>query len=465
MLRATADKITKIIKKLKEVKENITKRGTLFTAKVTVLTVTAVTAAVFAAGNLNFGYKVICDGNIAGTAPSKTAAVESIAMAKEELESIPSATEAEEIKIVFTIAANSKIKDKEELKDLVVACYDGKTACYGIFADGSLVVDMATKEEAKAALDAYKAIYKADNASAYFSKKVEILPSRALKEDFADKSKALSAFRAESKTTEIYTVKKDGTVADVASALKNAEDTIRNLNPSIKTDKVKKGDKIKYEKTAPVIAVVTSFEVTNKETVAFTTEKTEDKEAYEGTSTVLVAGITGEKEVQYRITEENGVETSRTALSEKITKEPVSEQLKVGTKPRPKTETTGTFMTPYHGILTSRYGSYRSRGTPHTGVDLAGPTGSEIYAADGGVVTNACYKGSYGNLVVIKHDNGYETYYAHLNGFNVSNGQRVSKGQLIGFLGNTGNSSGPHLHFEVRLNGKNVNPSQFISID
>lgn len=116
--------------------------------------------------------------------------------------------------------------------------------------------------------------------------------------------------------------------------------------------------------------------------------------------------------------------------------------------------------------LTARFGQKGpwARGW-HTGLDFAGPTGQPVYAAKSGVVKEVAYEGAYGNTIVIEHANGYSTRYAHLNGAgNVSVGQSVAGGEQIGRLGSTGRSSGPHLHFEVMLNGEFLNPASVFSI-
>ena len=119
------------------------------------------------------------------------------------------------------------------------------------------------------------------------------------------------------------------------------------------------------------------------------------------------------------------------------------------------------FMRPVSGgTITSKYGQ-RSSGF-HTGVDLAVPTGTPVYAAAAGTVVKAGWSGGYGYLVVIDHGNGYQTYYAHNSRLCVSVGQSVSKGQNIAYSGSTGNSTGPHLHFEVRINGNTTNPLNYI---
>ena len=109
---------------------------------------------------------------------------------------------------------------------------------------------------------------------------------------------------------------------------------------------------------------------------------------------------------------------------------------------------------------TSGFG--RRWGRAHEGIDMAGPVGTPIHATGDGVVIFAGRQSGYGNLIKIQHELGTETRYAHLSRINVKVGQRVSQGDQIGAMGNTGRSTGPHLHYEVRLNGRAVNPMSFI---
>ncbi|MCI8291203.1 MAG: peptidoglycan DD-metalloendopeptidase family protein [Clostridia bacterium] len=122
----------------------------------------------------------------------------------------------------------------------------------------------------------------------------------------------------------------------------------------------------------------------------------------------------------------------------------------------------GLFMRPVSGgKVTSPYGR-RSSGF-HTGIDIERPNGTPIYAAASGTVTRVQKKNTgYGYLVVIDHGNGYQTYYAHCSAIYVSVGQSVSKGQNISAVGSTGNSTGNHLHFEIRYNGNTLNPQSYI---
>ncbi len=115
---------------------------------------------------------------------------------------------------------------------------------------------------------------------------------------------------------------------------------------------------------------------------------------------------------------------------------------------------------PISGTISSRYGS--RWGATHTGLDIATSAGTPIKAAAGGTVTYAGWKGSYGNLVVVSHGNGVQTYYAHCSSILVSAGQSVSQGQTIAKVGSTGNSTGPHLHLEIRKNGTSLNPQNYL---
>ena len=113
-----------------------------------------------------------------------------------------------------------------------------------------------------------------------------------------------------------------------------------------------------------------------------------------------------------------------------------------------------------YGVRSDPFGGGAAR---HMGIDLAGPTGTPIYATADGVVSESGYhNGGYGNLIKLDHGRGVETRYGHLSAMLVAAGQRVARGQLIGRMGSTGRSTGSHLHYEVRIEGKAVNPIPFM---
>lgn len=122
-----------------------------------------------------------------------------------------------------------------------------------------------------------------------------------------------------------------------------------------------------------------------------------------------------------------------------------------------------SLIQPTSGKLTSRYGEKSSiRSSAHTGLDIANSYGTPIKAAASGTVVFSGTKGSYGKMVIISHGNGVQTYYGHCSSLNVSVGQTVSQGQVIAKMGSTGNSTGNHLHLEIRVNGSSVNPQKYL---
>ena len=118
---------------------------------------------------------------------------------------------------------------------------------------------------------------------------------------------------------------------------------------------------------------------------------------------------------------------------------------------------------PVNGTITSRYGASSSiRRSTHTGLDIACSLGTDIKVVAKGTVTFAAYNGSYGNLIKVDHGNGVETWYAHCSKIYAKVGQEVDAGDVIAAVGSTGNSTGPHLHLEIRIDGKTVNPQDYL---
>lgn len=126
------------------------------------------------------------------------------------------------------------------------------------------------------------------------------------------------------------------------------------------------------------------------------------------------------------------------------------------------------FGRPAKGPITSRFGNrkdpFNQKPSFHTGIDFRGNKGEPIYATADGLVKKAFRNGGYGNFVVIDHGNGYTTSFAHMQKYLVQKGDRVERGQIIGFIGNTGRSTGSHLHYEVALDNKPINPYNFLKV-
>ena len=118
---------------------------------------------------------------------------------------------------------------------------------------------------------------------------------------------------------------------------------------------------------------------------------------------------------------------------------------------------------PVTGRITSRYGERSSlRRSTHTGLDIACNTGTDIKVVSNGTVTFSGKKGSYGNLIIVDHGNGVETWYGHCSKLYAKVGDTVTAGDVVAAVGSTGNSTGPHLHFEIRINGECVNPQSYV---
>lgn len=207
---------------------------------------------------------------------------------------------------------------------------------------------------------------------------------------------------------------------------------------------------------------------TYSEIIPFETIEVETDELYIGQSKIEVQGENGLAENVYEIAYVDGVEVSKTLVSSNVISEPTACIKLVGTKNYPATAPTGSFMWPVidRFVVTSAFGTNRegldAAGTYHKGLDIAAARGTMLYAADGGVVTFASYSGTYGLLVKITHENGVETRYAHMDRIDVKVGDKVYKGQALGTMGITGRVTGPHVHFEVRINGKPVNPRNYL---
>ena len=260
---------------------------------------------------------------------------------------------------------------------------------------------------------------------------------------------------------EIYAVQAGDVLGSIAQkyGLRTAE--LLALNPSITENTVLQiGQAINVTVNKPYVSVEAVYEKFKVETIDFTKIIEEDETMLKGDKVVKQEGAPGKKEVSYLVTEQNGQRTERVQTSEEVLAEPENRVVVVGTKVIPS-RGTGTFTWPAVGGYISsemgaRWGSY------HRGIDIARPSNYTIKASDNGVVTFTGRDGTYGNKIVVNHNNGYETIYAHLSEIDVSVGQVVAQGTAMGVMGSTGRSTGTHLHFEVHKDGSYVNPLAYL---
>ncbi|MEL4106809.1 peptidoglycan DD-metalloendopeptidase family protein [Oscillospiraceae bacterium WX1] len=219
----------------------------------------------------------------------------------------------------------------------------------------------------------------------------------------------------------------------------------------------------KNEAAAHRLTVESTEQTQRIEEIPFDVEYYSDDTVYEGNLKVKSPGVCGENVITENSVYLNGVLQSCQMISTVKTKDPVTERVAVGTAPRPKTASYDKYIWPAEGVITSGFGPRTGFGSAnHQGIDIAGASGSDIVAADGGEVILADWYFGYGLMVQIRHDNGDITYYGHCSELLVSKGERVYQGQTIAYMGETGEASGVHCHFEIRVNGVPVNPIAYL---
>ncbi|HHW24913.1 MAG TPA: peptidoglycan DD-metalloendopeptidase family protein [Clostridiales bacterium] len=197
--------------------------------------------------------------------------------------------------------------------------------------------------------------------------------------------------------------------------------------------------------------------------IDYKTRYVESDEHYVGETFVLTKGSAGLQLVTYDLVMENGEVIERRIASRETIVRPTDEVIVVGTRPLPPAVPTGSFSFPVAlpYTITSDFGVKRAEfdgDAYHFGVDFAGKKGDPVYAADGGTVVYAGYSPSYGLMIKIDHGNGLTTVYAHCSKLLLDVGDKVYKGQLIAHVGDTGTTTGTHLHFEIRKNGVYQDP-------
>ncbi len=257
----------------------------------------------------------------------------------------------------------------------------------------------------------------------------------------------------------IYTVVDGDTVWAIANENGLTEDELLEINPSIvKSGAIFPGDTLSLVKKVPRVSVGVTFERTYTDIAYRDVEEVPNDKQYITYRKTVKEGSDGKSTYTIQVTKVNGVETNRKTLKEDVIVAPVTKVVEVGTMNTPPKSSTGIFKQPATGRRTDNFGT---RGGTHKGIDIAAPAGTPIYAADGGVVKLSGWSGNYGYLVIIDHENGYQTYYGHNSKLYVAPGERVYQGQLIAGMGTTGDSTGNHCHFEVRINGVPVNPDRY----
>jgi len=256
-----------------------------------------------------------------------------------------------------------------------------------------------------------------------------------------------------------YTVEKGDCVSCIAKKFGISKQVIYENNPWIVEDMIKVGQQLDLTVLQPTLSVKTVEKLVERQEIQYETEYVKDDTMRAGIIKTITPGKNGLKDVTFLVTKVNGKMMDEEMLNEVILEEPVKAVAKKGTKVI-LGEGTGKFSWP---VVSSRISSgYGNRwGRLHKGVDLTGS--KSIIASDNGKVEYAGYKDDYGYHIIINHLNGFKTLYGHLSKMDVKAGQIVEKGEKIGTMGNTGDSTGTHLHFEILKNGSPENPLKYLN--
>lgn len=289
-----------------------------------------------------------------------------------------------------------------------------------------------------------------------FSEKVEISEAYVDADRVSKISEAIEAVTKETEKNQTYEVQPGDTLSVIANSRGYYVDEVLALNPGLTRDAtLHLGDEIVISVPEPELSVLTTEQSTYEEDYDAETQYIENDSWYTTQQVVRQEAVPGHHEVTVLTTSRNGTETSREMVSENVITEPVPEIIEKGTQTPP------TYIKPITGgTLTSTF-KWRW-GRMHKGIDWAVPKGTAVRASCGGTVVSAGWSGGYGNCITIRHPDGKQTRYGHLSKILVSAGQKVDQGQKIALSGNTGRSTGPHVHFEILVNGTQVNPLKYL---
>lgn len=328
-----------------------------------------------------------------------------------------------------------------------------KRSAWAIYVNNSRAVVLGSEKEALELLEEIKQHY-VSNASnrkllaVSFIDTVEVVQVAVEPEDVLGSEEALEALLGGTEQLETHMVSRGETLSTIARSYNLSLSQLRGANPSIKEETIIPGQKLDLVLATPAIRVTIVEELSITERIPPPVRYVRSSSVWYYQTRVLESGTSGSREVVYRVESVNGVEVNRTMIGKNITRQPTARVIATGTSRWPS-RATGMFSWPMRsGRISDRFGTWRRHGR-HQGVDIAARRGTPIYAARGGVVIRAEYHRSYGYYVVIDHQNGYGTLYAHASKLRVRRGQQVSRGQVIAEVGSTGDSTGPHLHFEI----------------
>ena len=372
------------------------------------------------------------------------------------------------------ISNEDKFVSSSQLADKMLAASDEElTEAYGIYIDGKFIGAVRDKDEIQSALNDRLLNYDVEGIvrDVSYVNKIEYTQGIYLLSSIKNQQETIELLTSKKEKKHTYVVQEDDTIVSVLQKYGMDLDEFNSLNPSAENG-IKSGQILNVIERESYLPIKYIKETENLSFIDYETVEVETSSLNVGIRSILVKGERGEKKSKFEVTYIDGRESSRKVLSSVITKNPVTETVGIGTysamPDNPQTVYLGSPLTgtgemswPVDGgWISDPFISDRN----HKGLDIAANEGSEIYSAQEGTVVAAGWNsGGYGNVVMIEHDNGYATVYAHMLYVYAVEGQYVSRGQLIGFVGTTGDSTGNHCHFEVRYQGVCLDPTTFLN--
>ena len=253
-------------------------------------------------------------------------------------------------------------------------------------------------------------------------------------------------------------------MSQIAQKNETTMEHLISINEAIEDENsiIRAGDEITVTMPEPELSVMRTEQMYYEENYEADVQYVDNDDWYTTDMQTLQDPVAGYRKVVADVTYRNDRETERTILQQEIVANAVPRVVERGTKEPP------TYIRPISGgRLSSPFGRRsapkRGASTYHKGIDLATPVGTAVAASSGGTVTRAGWGSGYGYVVYIDHEDGKQTRYGHLSKVLVKTGQTVKQGDKIALSGNTGRSTGPHLHFEILVNGSAVNPFEYFN--
>ena len=351
-----------------------------------------------------------------------------------------------------------------ELKNILNKNLTFVAVATGIKVNGQVLVVVSDDKTAEEVLQQLKDSFKPDNANieaVTFAEKVEIADVPVSLKEVVPAPQALQLLKEGRQKKVVHIVKQGDSLWTIARANDMHVADLLKVNTSIKGERLDLGQEINLVALEPMLSVVVTAQKTVEEILPYKTIVETDRNGWRGQQKIKTRGVNGSREVTYKLMMKNGSIVGKEVLDQKILKAATNQVVVRGSKVVVASRGGGgTLGWPISGRITSGYG--RRWGQMHTGMDIDGYKGQPVGAAAAGVVVSAGRDGGYGKMVTLRHGNGLVTKYAHLSKIEVSVGQNVERGDLIGLVGSTGRSTGSHLHFEVISGGRFQNPMKYL---